>query len=54
LTFDDRAIVELFEDLTRTPERPVPLGFWDKNVEVMRGVAEVVEALRKALVLLAD
>ena len=53
LNFEDRTLIELFEALTRTPERPVPLGFWDKNQQVMGAVAEVVEALRKALVLVA-
>ena len=53
LNFEDKTLIELFAALSRTPERPVPLGFWDKNEQVMRAVAEVVEALRAALVLVA-
>jgi hypothetical protein len=53
LTFEDRELVELFQGLTRTSQRPVPLGFWEKNVLVMTSVTEVVRALREALILVA-
>jgi hypothetical protein len=49
LTFDDQGLVELFKTLTRTPERPVPVGFWDGNGRVMSAVIEVVRALRRTL-----
>ena len=53
LTFEDRGLVELFEALTRTSERPVPVGFWDGNQLVMGAVVEVVRALRRALIVVA-
>ncbi len=53
LNFEDRGLVELFEALTRTSERPVPVGFWDGNLQVMAAVIEVVRALRRALIVLA-
>jgi hypothetical protein len=51
LTFEDRELVALFESLTRTAERPVPLGFWDGNEGVMAAVVDVVRALRRALII---
>lgn len=51
LTFEDRRLVELFQGLTRTSERPVPLGFWDGNQLVMEAVVAVVRALHRSLVL---
>lgn len=51
LTFEDRELVELFESLTRTAERPVPLGFWDGNEEVMAAVVDVVRGLRRSLII---
>ena len=54
LTFEDRDLVELFQSLTRTSERPVPLGFWDANQEVMNVVVEAIGALRRALVVVAE
>jgi hypothetical protein len=53
LTFEDRELVELFDSLTRTAERPVPLGFWDGNEAVMAGVVDVVRSLRRALIVAA-
>ncbi len=53
LDFEDRQVVELLEGLTRVAERPVPIGFWDKNASVMEAVAEVARALLNALVLAA-
>jgi len=50
LDFEDRALVDLFADLTRTPERPVPVGFWHGNEEVLSGVVEAVRALRRSLI----
>lgn len=51
LQYDDRELVDLLEDFTRAQERPVPEGFWEKNYEVMRAVAEVGRAMQRALVL---
>jgi len=53
LTFEDRELVEIFASLTRTPERRVPLGFWDGNEGVVAAVVEVVRGLRRALVVAA-
>ena len=53
LDFEDRELVELLAGFTRVSERPVPLGFWDKNLHVMRAVAEVTRRLRDALVLIS-
>jgi len=50
LNFEDRGLVDLFASLTRTPERPVPVGFWQGNAEVMAAVVDTVRALRRALV----
>jgi hypothetical protein len=50
LNFEDRGLVDLFASLTRTPERPVPVGFWQGNAEVMSAVVDTVRALRRALI----
>jgi hypothetical protein len=50
LNFEDRGLVDLFAALTRTPERPVPVGFWQGNEAVMTAVADTVRALQQALV----
>ncbi|MHB1802573.1 MAG: hypothetical protein ACYCU5_13115 [Actinomycetes bacterium] len=50
LNFEDRGLVDLFASLTRTPERPVPVGFWQGNAEVIAAVVDTVRALRRALV----
>lgn len=50
LNFEDRSLVELFAALTRTPERPVPVGFWHGNEEVMTAVVDTVRALRRTLI----
>ena len=54
LTFEDHGIVDLFASLTRTPERPVPVGFWQGNAEVMAAVVDTVRALRRALIVVAN
>ncbi len=54
LTFEDRGLVELLQGLTRTSERPVPLGFWDGNHAIMRAVVGAVRSLRHALVLVFE
>ncbi len=54
LTFEDRELVEILAALTRTPERHVPLGFWDGNEGVVAAVVEVVRGLRRALTIAAD
>jgi hypothetical protein len=53
LTFEDRKLVDLFETLTRTAEHTVPLGFWECNIGVMDGIVNLIEALRKALIIVA-
>lgn len=50
LNFEDRGLVDLFASFTRTPERPVPVGFWQGNAEVMTAVVDTVRALRRALI----
>ena len=54
LEYQDRELVQLMEGFTRAAERPVPMGFWEKNSEVMRAVAAVAVALREALLMSAD
>ncbi len=54
LEYQDRELVQLMEGFTRAAERPVPLGFWEKNSEVMHAVAAVAVALREALLMTAD
>lgn len=49
LTFDDKAIVDLLESLTRTPEKSVPIGFWEANLGVMKKTVLVAKSLREAL-----
>lgn len=53
LEFEDRELVELLEGFTRTPESPVPVGFWDKNLAVMESVATLALAVQNALILIA-
>lgn len=52
LEYEDRKLVDLLEEFTRSQERPVPAGFWEQNYEVMRAVSEVGRAMLDALVLL--
>ena len=51
LDFKDRQLVELLQGFTRAAERPVPLGFWEQDLAVMKAVEQVAAALRNALVL---
>ncbi|MHB8288803.1 MAG: hypothetical protein ACYDEY_06125 [Acidimicrobiales bacterium] len=53
LNFEDRGLVDLLASLTRTPERPVPVGFWQGNKDVMTSVVDTVRALRQALIVIA-
>ncbi len=54
LEYEDRELVDLLEEFTRAQERPVPKGFWEKNYEVMRAVADVGRGMQEALVLCHD
>jgi hypothetical protein len=54
LDFEDRELVDLLAGFTRASERAVPIGFWEKNLDVMRGVAGVARALRDGLLLVAS
>jgi hypothetical protein len=54
LNFEDRSLVDLLAALTRTPEHPVPVGFWHGNEEVMAAVVETVRALKRALIVVAS
>lgn len=54
LEYEDRELVGLLEDFTRAQERPVPVGFWEKNYEVMQAVADVGRAMQQGLVLCHD
>ena len=54
LEYEDRELVQLLEGFTRAAERPVPLGFWEKNSDVMIAVADMARALRDALLLAAS
>jgi hypothetical protein len=53
LEFKDRQLVELLQGFTRAAERPVPLGFWEQDLAVMKAVEQVAAALHDALVLVA-
>jgi hypothetical protein len=53
LEFKDRELVELLQGFTRAAERPVPLGFWEKDLAVMEAVQHVASAFHRALVLVA-
>lgn len=53
LEFKDRQLVELLQGFTRAAERPVPLGFWEQDLAVMKAVEQVASALYRALVLVA-
>ena len=53
LEFKDRELVDLLQTFTRSAERPVPLGFWEKDLAVMKAVEDVARALHRALVLTA-
>jgi hypothetical protein len=53
LEFKDRELVDLLQGFTRAAERPVPLGFWEKDLAVMTAVGDVACALHRALVLVA-
>jgi hypothetical protein len=53
LEFKDRELVELLQGFTRAAERPVPLGFWEKDLAVMKAVEDVARAVHRALVLVA-
>lgn len=53
LDFEDKELVDLLASFTRVSEQAVPLGFWDKNLDVMKAVADLVRALRDALLLVA-
>jgi catechol 2,3-dioxygenase-like lactoylglutathione lyase family enzyme len=44
---------ELLQGFTRAAERPVPLGFWEQDLAVMKTVEELARALHRALVLVA-
>jgi hypothetical protein len=53
LEYRDRELVELLSGFTRTAERPVPLGFWESNLDVMDAVLDVARSLHRALLLVA-
>jgi hypothetical protein len=53
LNFEDRSLVDLLATPTRTHDRPVPVGFWQGNEEVMTAVVDTVRALRRALTVVA-
>jgi len=53
LEFRDRELVELLQGFTRPAEQPVPLGFWEKDLAVMRAVEDVAVALHQAPVLVS-
>jgi hypothetical protein len=51
LEFKDRQLVELLQGFTRAAERPVPLGFWEQDLAVMKAVEQLASALHRALLL---
>lgn len=54
LEYEDRKLVDLLQEFTRSHERPVPAGFWEQNYKVMRAVSDVGRAMLDALVLSND
>ena len=54
LDFEDRKLVDVLKGFSRVPVRPVPLGFWDKNLAVMTAVERLAVSVRDALVLLGS
>lgn len=51
LNYEDRDLVTLLEGFTRPAEKPIPLGFWETNLEVMQAVAGVAHSLHRSLLL---
>jgi len=44
LDYEDRELVEVLTHFTHVPEVVVPLRFWERNLDVMRGVQRLLEA----------
>jgi hypothetical protein len=53
LEYEDRNLVALLEGLTRPGEKPVPLGFWETNLDVMNAVSNLARSLHRGLLLAA-
>lgn len=49
LDYEDRELVEVLTHFTHVPEVVVPLRFWERNLEVMRGVQRLLEATLNGL-----
>jgi hypothetical protein len=49
LTYQDKALVDLFLDFTRARQRPVPSEFWMKNADVMDKIINLIDATNRAL-----
>lgn len=53
LDFADRSLVDLLASFTRVTEMAVPIGFWEKNLHVMKAVEHQVQAVYQALLTIA-
>lgn len=49
LSYQDKALVDLFLEFTRARQRPVSFDFWKKNVDVMSKVIDLFDATNKTL-----
>lgn len=49
LTFQDKELVESFLGFTRARQRPIPPGFWEKNLVVMDKTIDLLQATSNAL-----
>jgi hypothetical protein len=54
LSYADRRLVDLLQGFTRAAESPVPLDFWESNLDVMQAVKRVALSLRSTLVTLFE
>ena len=47
--YEDRELIEVLRSFTRAPERSVSMDFWRRNLDVLRSVRALTNAIRDAL-----
>lgn len=52
LDYEDRELVEALRQFTHTPQVTVPLRFWERNLDLIRGVQRLLDATLEALCLM--
>lgn len=52
LDYEDRELVDVLRHFTHAPEVTVPLRFWERNLDVMRGVQRLLDSTLDALCLM--